>query len=197
MLVPDPSYLHQKVTPEILLKVAPSCPADQAEIHAEALDRALVKAGIGDDHEVAMFLAQIAHETGSFRWMRELPWKDSKGFSHPPGSQYQGRKDLGNIHPGDGEKYPGRGYIMITGLANYQYFGELTGYNIVDEPKLAEQPYAAAELATSYWSEHDIGPAARKGDVEMVTKKINGGLNGLQSRKLYYQRALRALGLDE
>lgn len=174
------------VTPELLQEICPSLPLDSAVTHSTALATALDKASIHSPLEIAMFLAQIAHETGSFRYMEEIA----------SGKAYDGRVDLGNIHPGDGPRYKGRGYLQLTGRVNYRKLGTALGYNFEREPDLAKQPYAAAEVAVAYWLSHKIPPMALARDLEGVTRRINGGLNGLESRRHYYQKALKALGQE-
>lgn len=178
-----------EITPKLLQAIVPSLNletrASEAVLHAEALDRALRQGGIQDPAEVAMFLAQVAHETGAFRYMEEIA----------SGNAYEGRVDLGNREKGDGARYKGRGYFQLTGRANYRWLGTKLGYNFEEEPDLAKQPFAAAEVAVAYWEGHKIGPLARARDLEGVTRKINGGLNGLESRRAFYLKALKAVGL--
>ena len=137
-----------------------------------SLKVAMDAAGYTDPIERAMFLAQMAHESGNFRYDEEIH----------DGSNYEGRSDLGNTQPGDGRRYKGRGYIQLTGRANYKHFGDKLGYDLEGSPELAKRPDIAAAIAVSYWDERVNREAARRGDVLTVTKNINGGTNGLQDR---------------
>lgn len=93
---------------------------------------------------------------------------------------------MGNISDGDGIKYKGRGYIQLTGKALYVEFSKLTKLDLTNSPELAEQEDTAIEIAIQYWISRGCRTPAQKGDVETVTRKINGGLNGLDDRKRKY-----------
>lgn len=139
-----------------------------------------------DQKERAMFIAQIAHETGK-KHMFEL-WGPT-----PAQRRYEGRKDLGNVQPGDGYKFRGRGYIQLTGRANYTAAGKYIGVDLANSPDLAANPDIAVLVAMWYWQVARgtvIVNAARRGDVEAVTKAINGGYNGLEDRRSKYNHYL-------
>ncbi|MBY8975141.1 peptidoglycan-binding protein [Rhodobacteraceae bacterium NNCM2] len=111
---------------------------------------------------------------------------------------YGGRKDLGNTEPGDGFKFRGRGYIQLTGRANYTRFGEIIGIDLVSHPELAVEPEVAWQLATAYMqtrkrARKSVFDWADLNDVETVTRAINGGVHGLADRKTRTFRALEAL----
>mgnify|MGYP001272014886 CR=1 FL=1 len=146
--------------------------ASSGGFNESSLKVAMDAAGYTDPTERAMFLAQMAHESGNFRYDEEIH----------DGSNYEGRSDLGNTQPGDGRRYKGRGYIQLTGRANYKHFGDKLGYDLEGSPELAKRPDIAAAIAVSYWDERVNREAARRGDVLTVTKNINGGTNGLQDR---------------
>lgn len=93
---------------------------------------------------------------------------------------------MGNISDGDGIKYKGRGYIQLTGKALYVEFSKLTKLDLTNSPELAEKEDTAIEIAIQYWISRGCRTPAQKGDVETVTRKINGGLNGLDDRKRKY-----------
>ena len=141
--------------------------------NADTLLYAMDKAGISHPTERAMFLAQMSHESGGFRYDEEIA----------SGKAYEGRRDLGNTQPGDGQKFKGRGFIQLTGRDNYERFGEKIGVDLVHNPDAAKDPEIAADIAVAYWKERVDRSAAQAGDVAAVTKDINGGFNGLQDRK--------------
>ncbi|QBP06003.1 membrane-bound lytic murein transglycosylase D precursor [Synechococcus phage S-B68] len=143
-----------------------------------SLIAALNKAGITNKNERAMFLAQMAHESGNFRYTHEIH----------DGSNYEGRSDLGNTKPGDGRLFKGRGYIQLTGRANYTKYGKIVGHDLVKNPELAADPNIAADIALAYWNARVNRAAAQKGDVRTVTKNINGGYNGLDDRISKFNR---------
>ena len=146
-----------------------------------ALISALDAAGYTNKKERAMFLAQMAHETGNFRYDEEIH----------DGSNYEGRSDLGNNQPGDGKRYKGRGYIQLTGRANYRQYGNLIGVDLENNPDLAKDPNIAARVAIEYWKKRVDRTAAKNGDVRTVTYNINGGYNGLADRMQKYKKYLK------
>lgn len=132
---------------------------------------------------VAMFLAQIGHESGQLRYVEEIA----------SGQAYEGRQDLGNVMPGDGVKFKGRGLIQITGRKNYSWCGHELQLPLLTQPEMLEQPRWAALSAAWFWNRHNLNEYADKGDLEKCTKIINGGFNGLSDRTLLYKRALATL----
>ena len=132
---------------------------------------------------ICHFIAQLAHECAGFRTMREFwgPTKAQKG--------YEGRKDLGNTQPGDGKRFMGRGYIQITGRANYETYGTKLGLGLTANPALAEDPVNALKVACLYWKQRDIDTPAGNNDIALVTRKINGGATGLAERKALFLKA--------
>ena len=131
------------------------------------------KNGFTDPTELAMFMAQMGHESGSFRYATEIA----------SGSDYEGVSILGNTQPGDGKRFKGRGYVQLTGRWNYGHYGKMIGVDLVNNPELAADPDVAAKIAIAYWKDRVDRKAARNGDVLTVTKNINGGTNGLKDRE--------------
>jgi hypothetical protein len=122
-----------------------------------------------------MFMAQVGHESGEGRYLEEIH----------DGSNYEGRTDLGNTQPGDGKRFKGRGYIQITGRANYKFYGPKVGVpDATENPQKLADPKIAAKVALAYWMERVNRGAAKKGldGINTVTRNINGGLNGLDDR---------------
>ena len=134
---------------------------------------------------MAHYLAQIAHESGELRYTKELA----------SGRAYEGRKDLGNTQQGDGVKYKGRGLIQITGRANYKKYADFCGFDVVANPELLELPLGATKSAMWYWQTHGLNQQADKDDLQTITKKINGGLNGLADRRKYLARAKQVFNI--
>ena len=130
----------------------------------------------------AHFLAQLGHESGSLIYSEEIA----------SGKAYEGRADLGNTQPGDGPKFKGRGLIQITGRTNYTAYGRARNRDFVtgDNPKLlATDPNLAADCSGWYWATRKLNDLADKDDVLSITRKINGGTNGLDDRKSRLQLA--------
>lgn len=166
-----------------LMQIVPTLSADQAPAIAQNLNVAMAEANITSPQQQAMFIAQLAHESGGFHYMEEIA----------SGAAYEGRADLGNTQPGDGVRYKGRGYIQVTGRYNYTQAGQALGLDLVNNPELAAQPQNAARIAAWYWTSRDINETANTGDFVQVTRLINGGTNGLADRQAYYARAQAAL----
>jgi predicted chitinase len=122
--------------------------------------------------ELAAFMGQCAHESAKFTTTKE--------FSN--GTQYEGRADLGNTQPGDGARYKGRGFIQITGRANYTAAGKALGIDLVNHPELAERPDIATKVSIWYWNTRVKPNVGNFANTKDVTQKVNGGVNGLQQR---------------
>lgn len=124
------------------------------------------------------FHAQLGHESNGLRYMEEIA----------SGAAYEGRSDLGNIQPGDGKRYKGRGPIQITGRANYRKYGRLIGVDIEANPARAAEPFIGLQLALAYWQDKRLNTLADAHAFEAITRKINGGTNGLVDRKKWLKR---------
>ncbi len=137
------------------------------------------KWGIKTPLQKAHFLAQCAHESGNFVYTKEI-WGPSSAQQ-----RYEGRKDLGNTQPGDGFRFAGRGYIQVTGRANYTQFKKGVTDDVVANSTLVEKKYVA-ETACWFWRTRKLNEAAvddSMGTLKYITKRINGGYNGLDDRK--------------
>ena len=106
-------------------------------------------------------------------------------------ARYEGRKDLGNTQPGDGKRFMGRGYLQITGRANYGSYGTLIGQTLTSMPQLSEDPIVALNIACFYWKNRNIDIPAGKNDIAEVTRRINGGHNGLAERTALFKKAMQ------
>lgn len=171
------------VTPEQLQKIVPGLTAERAAEVAPHLNRAMAEAGIDNPQRKAAFVAQLAHESGGFKYMEEIA----------SGRAYEGRRDLGNTQPGDGERFKGRGFIQVTGRANYAAASKALGEDFVNHPERAGTLENAARVAAWYWNSRGLNEKADRGDFDGITKSINGGYNGKADRDHYYSRALDAL----
>ena len=127
----------------------------------------------------AHYLAQIAHESGEMRYSEEIA----------SGEAYEGRKNLGNTQKGDGVKYKGRGLIQLTGRANYTAYKAFCGYDVLEKPELLSQPIGAIRSSMWFWWKNGLNALADKDNVKAITKKINGGTNGMSSRLKYLEMA--------
>jgi predicted chitinase len=180
-LVPVPAAYT--LTTEHLKSIMPTCPQSRLILCTPYINNAIVEADISTKLRAAAFLAQIAEESCELRYMEEIA----------SGSQYEGRKDLGNTQPGDGVRYKGRSCIQITGRANYSKYGKILNVDLISNPELAATPEVGFRIACAYWNDHHLNDFADKGDIITITKRINGGVNGLDKRKAYYSKALSVL----
>lgn len=135
----------------------------------------LSKKGINTPLRLSHFFAQIHHESGGGLYLKELG-KDSYF------SKYEGREDLGNTQKGDGLKYKGRGFIQITGRSNYSELSKFTGIDFVSNPELLEEEANAMISAIWFWNKRGLNALADKDAIRLITRKINGGYNGLSDR---------------
>lgn len=175
------------ITEQQLLQMLPNA-GRQAGVFAPVLNAAMGKYGIVTKLRIAAFIAQVGHESGQLRYVREIwgPTVQQAG--------YEGRADLGNTVKGDGSKYRGRGLIQITGRANYAACGEALGLDLINKPELLELPQHAAMSAAWFWSIKGLNTLADQGEFVKITRRINGGVNGLADRKALYEKALKVLG---
>lgn len=127
----------------------------------------------------AAFLATIAHESCRFVYTEE----------RAKGVLYEGREDLGNVHPGDGPKYKGRGLIQVTGRYNYEQLSIDFGEDFINYPEKLAEPYYAVMSACWFWNRKNLNELADRGEFKAITKKVNGGLNGWSDRLHLYERA--------
>ncbi|PTC29373.1 chitinase [Pseudomonas aylmerensis] len=174
------------ITEQQLLQILPNA-GRQAGVFVPVLNAAMGKYGIVTKLRIAAFIAQVGHESGQLRYVREIwgPTAQQAG--------YEGRVDLGNNVSGDGFKYRGRGLIQITGRANNAACGEALGLDLINQPTLLEQPQYAAMSAAWFWSTRGLNTLADQGEFVKITRRINGGLNGLADRQALYEKALKVL----
>lgn len=180
------------ITDSQLRQVMPHVGADKAQLYLPHLNEAMAHSGIDTMLRTAAFVAQLAHESGEFRFMEEI-WgpTDAQRRYEPPSDL---AKRLGNTQPGDGKRFKGRGPIQITGRFNYKKYGDLLGVDLVDQPALAADPQWAFATAGLFWKSNGLNELADKPDFVAITKRINGGTNGLADRQMYYERAKKVLG---
>ena len=113
------------------------------------------------------------------------------------GKAYEGRKDLGNTEPGDGPRYKGRGLLQLTGRANYRKLGAILGVDLENRPELAAEPVLSLRIACEYWKSRRINDPCDSDDLREVTRRVNGGYNGLEDRQANLAKAKAALARIE
>ncbi|KWV70160.1 Chitinase class I [Pseudomonas fluorescens] len=180
------------ITEQQLLRILPSA-GRQAGVFVSALNAAMANRQIDTPKRQAAFLAQVGHESGQLHYVRELG-----------GDQYLSKYDTGTLAArlgntpdgdGDGQRYRGRGLIQITGHDNYLHcslalFGD---ERLLRTPELLELPQWAAESAAWFWWVNGLNLLADKEQFSTITRRINGGLNGLEDRLQLWDRARAVL----
>lgn len=170
------------ITLDQLIKIMPFA-RKRAAAFIDHINAAMLEFGISTPARQASFLAQVGHESGQLAYVREIA----------SGDAYEGRRDLGNTWPGDGRRYRGRGLIQITGRANYAACGAALGLDLLGHPELLEQPANACRSAGWFWKTHGLNELADAGDQVRVTRRVNGGTNGLADRLELFAVAQRVL----
>ncbi len=174
--------MGERMTADQLKKIYPLA-SKKVDIFLIPILNAMDEFKINTKPREAAFLAQIGHESGQLQYVKELA----------SGAAYEGRADLGNTQPGDGVRYKGRGLIQITGRANYVALMMALDIDCVEHPEILEEPINAARSAGWFWSEHGLNELADASDFIKITRRINGGINGLQDRQQLYAKALEVL----
>jgi putative chitinase len=190
----DPLSLIPDITVEIATRMLPSAPRANVERNLPLVLNALVASELADKAMILMSLATIRAETGSF-----LPISEGQShFNTSPGGHpfdlYDSRADLGNQGPPDGELFKGRGFIQLTGRANYALHGNAIGmgHQLIANPDLANHPDIAARLLASFLktNEQKIRAALADDDLRKARRLVNGGSNGLDAFEAAYRTGL-------
>jgi len=150
------------------------CSVDAVQQQWPALVGALQEQNLTDKLCLIAALATIGVEVPSFQPIGE--YGGDAYFTR----MYEGRTDLGNSQPGDGPRYHGRGFIQLTGRANYRAYGQLLSVPLEDNPDLALDPTVSARVLALYFAQRGIGDCALAGDWLGVRRRVNGGTNGWQ-----------------
>ena len=181
-----------------------------------AISEILPEYEINTPHRVAAFIAQCAHESGGFKFLKEnLNYKApslrrvfgkyfpddaiAARYANKPqmiaNRVYASRMGNGPEESGDGWKYCGRGLIQLTGKNNYTFFAASLDMDVEDVPEYLETFEGAVQSACFFWEQNNLNQWADKGDILTLTKKINGGTIGLDDRIKHYNHALHVLGI--
>jgi putative chitinase len=181
-----------------------------------ALDAAMRRFEIVTPARMAAFCAQLAHESGQLqRWTENLSYRwerlrqvfpkyfpsdaEARPFDRKPeriaNRVYANRMGNGPEASGDGWRYRGRGPIQLTGKDNYRACGQGIGVDLVDDPDLLATPEPGCLAAAWFWARNGLNALADAGDFVTITRRINGGLNGLAERREFWERAKAAFGV--
>jgi len=170
------------LTLQQLEAIAIYAPSARCATYLDMINATLEKYSIDTPLRTCHFLAQIIHESGSFQYTRELA----------SGADYEWRSDLGNTEPGDGPKFKGRGFIQLTGRANYAAYGAAISQDLINNPDLVATDYPA-DVAGWFWDTHHLNALADQDGLTPITKVINGGMNGYNERLFWLGKAKNVL----
>ncbi len=178
------------MTGDQLLEIMPNA-KERAQAFLDPLNAAMGEFEVNSPGRQAAFIAQIGHESGELRWLKEIwgPTAAQKAYE-PPSRK---AAELGNTQLGDGYRYRGRGLIQITGRANYRACGQALGLDLEGDPEQLAEPVPACRSAGWFWKSHGLNELADAGDFEQITQRINGALTGKADRLALYSRAQEAL----
>jgi len=201
-------------TRDLLIKMGATAP--NATKFAGALEEAMKEFSINTPKRVAMFVAQLMHESGKLAFVTEnLNYKaeslnavfpkyfknagrDANQYARQPEKianvVYASRMGNGDSASGEGWKFRGRGLIQLTGKENYTKCGAGLGKDLITDPSYLESAEGAARSAAWFWHKNGLNALADSGDIVACTKRINGGTIGLEDRKKHYQEALHLIG---
>jgi len=167
------------ITKEQIKLISPYTSEQRIDYILPLLNETIALYEINTPLRVQHYLSQVLHESGGFRYLEEIA----------SGQAYENRRDLGNIIAGDGKRFKGRGLIQLTGRANYDKYGKYKKQDFIGNPNLVATKYAV-DVSGWFWTiEKSLNIYADKDDIITITKKINGGLNGLEDRKKYLELA--------
>lgn len=199
------------LTLDSLSYIMPQASEENIRKYLDALNSQLPKFGINTALRVAHFIAQIAHESGSFKYNTEnlnysekalgavfakyFPSEElARGYARQPekiaNRVYANRMKNGDEASGDGWKFRGRGLIQLTGRDNYTQCGFTLKLDLINHPELlANDSKAVVDAAAWFWNLRELNSLADQDDIKRITKLINGGYNGLEDREAYLVRA--------
>lgn len=183
----------------------------------QAMNTVFPKYEIDSPNRIAAFLAQCGHESGGWRVFSEnlnysakaldavfgkyfkRAGRDANEYARQPEKianvVYANRMSNGDTESGDGWRYRGRGPIQLTGKANYEAFSREMSVDVVENPDLvSEDKEIALMSAIWFWNTNRLNRYADNGDIKTMTKRINGGFNGLEDRIHHWEEALEMLG---
>jgi len=206
-----PAFGKPKITLDRLRAFAGRASEDTLEALNDSLDRVLAEFDINKNaRRLSHFLAQLSHESAGFTAVEEnlnysadALWNvfrkyfssedEAEAFARQPeriaNRVYANRMGNGPEESGDGYRYRGRGFIQLTGKNNYARYGSLLGLPLVQNPELAAVPENALKIAAAYWQENGLNKLADDNNLKAITKRINGGYNGLQHRIEEFKKA--------
>jgi putative chitinase len=167
-----------------LCAIMPGLPWAKAERYLPFLNQAMREADIQTPTRQAVFLVQLAHVSGDLRHFEE----------QASGDAYEGRRELGNIEPGDGRRYKGRGPFPLVGRTRYRAAGRALGVDLENQPSRAADPDVGFRLAAWFWRGNGLNRLADEGNLSAITRLLNGPARAISELEARYRRALAAFG---
>lgn len=196
-----PNRSMEEFTVDAVAELFPGAPRRNIEAHLPDVLESLEEAGLTDPPMVLMALATIRAETAGFAPISEYRSKYNTSPDGHPFDLYDDRSDLGNRGRPDGERYRGRGFIQLTGRANYQRIGERIGLGegLEEDPDLANEPRTAARILAAFLADQEdrIRQALERDDLRRARRLVNGGSHGLAPFEECYRTGERLLAGEE
>ncbi len=194
--IAEPPEIIPGVTVRAVLRMFPRTPLPPIQLHLPYVLNALAQSSLTDKPMVLMALATIRAETEGFKPISENQSKYNTSPGGLPFDKYDHHSGLGNLGPPDGERFRGRGFIQLTGRANYRKYGIRLGLNLLDEPELANDPTHAARLLSTFLKDREskIKIALGADELNKARRLVNGGSHGLVRFTDAYRRGQRLLG---
>ncbi|MCE3237017.1 MAG: Peptidoglycan-binding domain 1 protein [Vampirovibrio sp.] len=184
---------------EAVAKLFPDAPVNNIRTYLPLVLRALAEVRLADRDMTLMALATIKAETAGFAPISEYQSKYNTSPGGRPYALYDFRKDLGNNATGDGDRYKGRGFIQLTGKANYQTYSQRLGLGnlLIQKPDAANDPVIASRILAAFLKNKEsvIRNALAKGDLATARKAVNGGTHGLEQFTVAFQKGSNLVGL--
>jgi len=180
-----------KVTQAIVASLFPGAPKKNIKKYLPPVLKALAEVDLDEPEMILMALATIRAESAGFAPIDEYKSKYNT-------SPYDNRKDIGNRGKPDGAAYKGRGFIQLTGRANYLRIGKKIGLGnkLAKKPKLANDPKIAAQILAAFLKdkERKIKQALVEGDLRAARRYVNGGSHGLKAFSACYKKGRKLIG---
>jgi len=175
--------------------MCPKAPKGNIETAVPLIEGALRAVAMDDVEIMLVAIATVHVETGVFLPISEYQSQYNTAPGGKPFAKYDGRRDLGNEIEGDGARYKGRGYVQLTGRANYRDIGKRIGADLEAHPELANEFDIAARILAAFMKREEkrLRDAIDNGDLKAARKVVNGGSHGLDEFVAAYRRGEDAL----
>lgn len=172
------------ITREEILRICSGVYRKNLDSFVRDFNRWAAEFGVTTPLRAAHFIGQVLHESGCLRYTEEIA----------SGQAYEWRQDLGNVQKGDGKRFKGRGYLQITGRANYQAYAKSKWCNgdLMSHPEWLANSPGNVKASLWFWWKNNLNALADRDDSKAVTRKINGGLNGYEQRVDWTNKAKRS-----